>query len=72
MLGVEAKPGYIATALMFGAMARTLLDDRAGLGLKGGVFTPGALVGGGNAPAIRRLVERLGAVGVKFTVDEES
>ena len=41
------EPGYIATALMFGAMARTLLDDRAGLGLKGGVFTPGALVGGG-------------------------
>ena len=52
-------------------MARTLLDDRAGLGLKGGVFTPGALVGSGGA-AIRRLVERLGAVGVKFTVDEES
>jgi hypothetical protein len=36
------------------------------------VFTPGALVGSGGAPAIRRLVERLGAVGVKFTVDEES
>ena len=66
------EPGYIATALMFGAMARTLLDDRAGLGLKGGVFTPGGLVGSGGAPAIRRLVERLGAVGVKFTVDEES
>ena len=54
------EPGYIATALMFGAMARTLLDDRAGLGLKGGVFTPGALVGGGGAgdppprPAPRR------------------
>ena len=33
-------------------------------------FTPGARVGSGGAPAIRRLVERRGAVGLATAVDE--
>lgn len=62
------EPGYIATAKLFLTMARTILDDRPELtkGAPGGVFTPGGLVGGAGAPAVARLVARMGEVGIVF------
>ena len=65
------EPGYIGTSKMFAAMARFVLEDRALLGVAGGVFTPGGLVGSGGTTAITRLISRLGAVGIAFTVDEQ-
>lgn len=64
------EPGYIATALMFSVMARTVVDDRSNLGVTGGVFTPGGLVGSGGAAAVLKLVERLRSVGIAFEVEE--
>ena len=61
------EPGYVATALMFLAMARTVVDERTELP-RGGVFTPAALVGGGGVKAVQRLVARLDKCGVRFTV----
>jgi hypothetical protein len=48
-----------------------VLEDRATLGVAGGVFTPGGLAGSGGPAAITRLVSRLDAVGIRFRVDEE-
>ena len=48
-----------------------MLEDRATLGVAGGVFTPGGLAGSGGPAAITRLVSRLEAVGIRFRVDEE-
>ena len=64
------EPGYIATARMFSALARHVLEDRKLLGVSGGVFTPGGLTGSGGAVAIQTLVERLRSVGIKFEVEE--
>ena len=64
------EPGYIATALMFSAMARFVREERTKLPVQGGVYTPGALVGAGGAPAVMQLVDSLRAVGIKFEVDE--
>ena len=64
------EPGYIATARMFSVMARHVLEDRPLLGVSGGVYTPGGLCGSGGAPAINKLVGRLGSVGVKFAAEE--
>jgi short subunit dehydrogenase-like uncharacterized protein len=62
------EPGYIATARLFLTLARTILDDRKELTrfTRGGVFTPGGLVGGAGAPAVSRLVARMGEVGIVF------
>ena len=65
------EPGYIATSLMFLAMARCVLEDRPLLGVSGGVFTPGALVGSGGSVGVNRLVERLRRVGIRFEVEEK-
>ena len=62
------EPGYIATALMFVAMARCVLEDRPLFTVQGGVFTPGGLVGSGGAVAVNKLVERLQSVGIRFEV----
>ena len=66
------EPGYIATARMFAMMGRTILDDRAELTAHapGGVYTPGALLGGGGTATISRVVERLREVGVVFETGE--
>ena len=48
-----------------------MLEDRATLGVAGGVFTPGGLAGSGGPAAITRLVSRLEAVGIRFRVHEE-
>ena len=64
------EPGYIATALMYIVMARTVLEDKGDLGFKGGVFTPGALAGSGGTALVTKLITRLRAVGIRFEVDE--
>lgn len=65
------EPGYIATAQMFSAMARHVIEDRPLFGVTGGVFTPAGLVASGGADAIHQLVKRLRAVGIKLEVEEE-
>mmetsp|Transcript_93008 Transcript_93008/g.259119 ORF Transcript_93008/g.259119 Transcript_93008/m.259119 type:complete len:433 (-) Transcript_93008:79-1377(-) len=57
-------PSYIGTALLFAVVAETLLRDRGSLAAAGGVFTPGALLGGSS------LLERLGQRGFRFEVAE--
>ena len=66
------EPGYIATAQMFSAMARHVIEDRPLLGVSGGVFTPGGLVASGGADAINQLVQRLRTAGIKLEVEEET
>jgi len=41
--GQLADPAYIGTSLLFSVVAETILQDRAGLASRGGVFTPAAL-----------------------------
>jgi len=60
--GELQDPGYIGTALLFAAVAETLLRDRGSLAAGGGVFTPGALFG--PSP----LLERLSRWGFRFEV----
>lgn len=65
------EPGYIATAQMFSCMARFVKEERARLPhLRGGVYTPGAFVGVGGAPAVSRLIDSLRDVGIRFEVEE--
>ena len=73
------EPGYLATAKMFVAMGRAVLE-LGGRGATGGVFTPGAFVvlagsgdgkekeGGGG---ISSCVELLREAGIKFSVEGE-
>jgi short subunit dehydrogenase-like uncharacterized protein len=63
------EPGYLATALMYLTMARTVLEDKRNLPVEGGVFTPGALVGSGGPSAVSALVDRLRKVGIRVDVD---
>ena len=44
-----------------------VVDERTELP-RGGVFTPGGLVGGGGVRAVQRLVARLGKCGVRIAV----
>ena len=60
------EPGYAATSIMFVELARCLLEDRASLPVRGGVFTPGAVFYNSS------LITRLKAAGIQFTVIEES
>jgi len=62
------EPGYVATSLMFVAVARAVLEDRKGFGVQGGVFTPGGLVGSGGPTAVIKLIKRCNALGVNFEV----
>lgn len=55
------EPGYVATPIIFLAVADTVLEERAALA-NGGVFTPGALL------HATTLLERLNTAGVKFEV----
>ena len=63
------EPGYISTALMYVTMARFVKEEKGKLGVAGGVFTPGGLVGAGGAPAVNKLITALKAVGIKFEID---
>ena len=63
------EPGYIATGLMFAVMARAVLEDRQVLKVRGGVFTPGGLLGSGGAAAVHAFIGRCNAVGVVFKVE---
>ena len=53
------EPGYVATPIIFLAVAECLLEERNDLA-KGGVFTPGGLFSNSS------LIDRLNEVGVKF------
>jgi len=65
-------PGYGGTALMFAMMARTVIDDRAALqgAVRGGVFTPGGLLGSAGVGVVERAIARMGMVGIHFRVEE--
>eukprot|EP00903_Cladosiphon_okamuranus_P015104 g13971.t1 len=56
------EPGYVATPIIFLAVARCLLEERAALPVSGGVETPGSVL------VNSTLVERLGQEGVIFEV----
>ena len=60
------EPGYVATSAMFVAVGRTILEQRAKLVHRGGVFTPGGLFGSSGTSAIGALVAELGRSGVHF------
>eukprot|EP00965_Chrysotila_dentata_P042041 1394659-Pleurochrysis_carterae.AAC.1 len=63
------EPGYVATPLLFLAVAQTLLDETAPeLRRAGGVFTPGGLIGSAGRDSILRFVERCCVLGVDFRV----
>ena len=51
---------------MFVAVGRTILEQRAKLVHRGGVFTPGGLFGSSGTSAIGALVAELGRSGVHF------
>lgn len=63
------EPGYVATPLLFLAVARFMLEDRAELAVRGGVFTPGGALGASGARAVEKLVARCDAAGVRFVVE---
>eukprot|EP00752_Nemacystus_decipiens_P018474 g16564.t1 len=56
------EPGYVATPIIFLAVARCLLEERAELPVGGGVHTPGSVLVNSS------LIERLGKDGVVFEV----
>ena len=64
--------GSVATGLMFAAVARTVLEDKKSFGVRGGVFTPGGLIGSGGTSAVTKLVERCNALGIKFEVESST
>eukprot|EP00904_Undaria_pinnatifida_P000379 jgi/Undpi1/10341/HiC_scaffold_29.g12791.m1 len=56
------EPGYVATPIIFLAVARCLLDERATLPVSGGVHTPGSVL------ASSTLVDKMRQGGVTFEV----
>eukprot|EP00656_Telonema_subtile_P013203 TRINITY_DN16693_c0_g1_i4.p1 TRINITY_DN16693_c0_g1~~TRINITY_DN16693_c0_g1_i4.p1 ORF type:complete len:418 (-),score=80.38 TRINITY_DN16693_c0_g1_i4:9-1262(-) len=60
------EPGYVATPIIFVAVAECLLEERSTLPGSGGVFTPAGLF------YESTLVERLSSVGVAFEVVDVS
>ncbi|CAM9875916.1 unnamed protein product [Ectocarpus sp. 6 AP-2014] len=56
------EPGYVATPIIFLAVARCLLEERSSLPVSGGVHTPGSVL------VSSSLVDRLGKDGVTFEV----
>ncbi|CAM9883178.1 unnamed protein product [Scytosiphon promiscuus] len=58
------EPGYVATPIIFLAVARCLLEERTTLPVSGGVHTPGSVL------LNSTLIDRLGKSGVTFEVVE--
>lgn len=54
--------GYVATPIIFLAVARCILEEREALPVTGGVHTPGSVL------VDSTLVDRLGREGVTFDV----